>query len=88
MELRNSLANNGMFGTATAIITAVWLWPSTTTMLSASSKPGTASRMSVSRIISESTQPPKAPAAMPIAAPMTAPIANETMPMINEARAP
>lgn len=77
-----------MLGTATAIMTAIWLCPSTAAIDSARSKPGTASMTSVTRMITESTQPPNAPASKPNNAPMEAPIASDTMPMTSDARAP
>ena len=81
-------ANNGMLGTATATTMAVWLCPITAATLSAKSKLGTASKMSVRRMISESTHPPNAPATRPKNAPATAPMPSDNTPIISEARAP
>ena len=73
-----------MFTTPMAIITEVRLRPRRAAMPIASSSPGTASMMSATRMTSESTQPPKAPASRPRPIPTLAPMLTETMPMISE----
>ena len=77
-----------MFGTATANTIDVWLWPTTAAMLSAKSRPGTDNMMSVQRMMSESTQPPKPPASSPKKAPIAAPINSDRTPITSEALAP
>lgn len=57
-------------------------------MDTASSRFGTESRMSTTRITTESTQPPNVPASRPSSMPPTRPNAVEMTPMSSEARAP
>ena len=69
-------------------MTEVRLCPSTAAMEMASSRPGIDSRMSTTRMISESTQPPKAPASRPSSIPPAKPMDVATTPTSSDWREP
>ncbi len=71
-----------------AIITDSSDRPSTAAIPMAKSRPGMDSMMSVMRMTSASTQPPKAPARRPTAMPTEAPSRSDTTPTSSDCRAP
>jgi hypothetical protein len=64
------------------------LGPSTATTAIASRSPGNASSVSITRLITSSTRPPKYPATEPSVVPTTADTSTTVSPTANEIRAP
>lgn len=88
IQARSSRAKIGTLTTAIAIMTDRRLGPSSAARPIASSRPGTDSRMSISRMSRLSTQPPNPPARVPISMPEGRAERRETTPMSSEDRAP
>ena len=78
----------GMPQMPTAIVVLRLPGPRAATIASASSRYGNASRISMPRIISESSQPPLNPAIMPSTSPPTTAIVAESTPTSSATREP
>src|SRR5436190_15564057 len=88
IEPRRSRAKIGIWVTPIAIITSTSPGPSAATIPIANSRPGIASMMSMQRMITVSTTPPKKPAREPRTSPTESPTDTATTPMMSESRAP
>jgi hypothetical protein len=88
MELRSSRAKIGTLTTPMAIMTAVRPRPIAAATPIARSRLGMASIMSMNRMITVSTRPPRAPAVPPNTSPTNAPNSSDASPMTSEVRAP
>ena len=83
-DARVVVAEIGTLTTAIAIITDSRRGPSRAATPIARSRPGTASMMSTRRMMTLSTQPPKAPATSPSSSPTVAPSVSDTTPTSSE----